>query len=132
MTAVDWWAGAEAFTPRSPERGRWWQKPPTRSNLRAPMITRDDVLHVARLARLELAEPEIERMIQDLGKILGYMAELNQLDTRAVPPTAHIAVDEAPFRADEVVAGLPSETALREAPRQSDGGFAVPAFVDEG
>ena len=96
------------------------------------MITRDDVLHVARLARLELSEPEVGRMIQDLGKILGYMAELNQLDTSSVPPTAHIAVDRAPFRADEVVTGLTSETALGEAPRQSDGGFAVPAFVDEG
>jgi aspartyl-tRNA(Asn)/glutamyl-tRNA(Gln) amidotransferase subunit C len=96
------------------------------------MITRDDVLHVARLARLELAEPEIKRMIQDLGKILGYMAELNQLDTSAVAPTAHVAVEAAPFREDEVVPGLASETALSEAPRQSDGGFAVPAFVDEG
>jgi len=96
------------------------------------MITRDDVLHVARLARLTLAEPEIDRMIQDLGKILGYMAELNQLDTSNVPPTAHVAVDKAPFRSDEVVMGLSSEAALVEAPRQSDGGFAVPAFVDEG
>jgi aspartyl-tRNA(Asn)/glutamyl-tRNA(Gln) amidotransferase subunit C len=96
------------------------------------MITRDDVLHVARLARLTLEEPEIERMIQDLGKILGYMAELNQLDTSNVAPTAHVAVDKAPFREDEVVFGLTSETALGQAPRQSDGGFAVPAFVDEG
>jgi aspartyl-tRNA(Asn)/glutamyl-tRNA(Gln) amidotransferase subunit C len=96
------------------------------------MITRDDVLHVARLARLTLEEPEIERMIQDLGKILGYMAELNQLDTSNVAPTAHVAVDEAPFREDKVVFGLTSETALGQAPRQSDGGFAVPAFVDEG
>jgi aspartyl-tRNA(Asn)/glutamyl-tRNA(Gln) amidotransferase subunit C len=99
---------------------------------RIAMITRDDVLHVARLARLQLAEAEVERMIEDLGKILGYMAELNQLDTSAVPPTAHVAVDKAPFRDDEVVPGLASETALAEAPRQSDGGFAVPGFVDEG
>ena len=96
------------------------------------MITRDDVLHVARLARLELAEPEIERMIEDLGKILEHMAQLNELDTSAVLPTSHLAVETAPFRPDEVVAGLAFETALAEAPRQSDGGFAVPAFVDEG
>jgi aspartyl-tRNA(Asn)/glutamyl-tRNA(Gln) amidotransferase subunit C len=96
------------------------------------MITRDDVLHVARLARLELSEPETRRMIEDLGKILEYMAQLNELDTSAVPPTAHVAVETAPFRQDEVVAGLPFETALAEAPRQSSGGFAVPAFVDEG
>ena len=96
------------------------------------MITRDDVLHVARLARLELAEPEVERMIQDLGKILEYVAQLNELDTSAVAPTSHVAVETMPFRRDEVVAGLAFETALAEAPRQSDGGFAVPAFVDEG
>jgi aspartyl-tRNA(Asn)/glutamyl-tRNA(Gln) amidotransferase subunit C len=96
------------------------------------MITRDDVLHVARLARLELAEPEVERMIRDLGKILEYVHQLNQLDTSAVPPTTHVAVETAPFRADEVVPGLGSESALNQAPRRSGDGFAVPAFVDEG
>jgi aspartyl-tRNA(Asn)/glutamyl-tRNA(Gln) amidotransferase subunit C len=96
------------------------------------MITRKDVEHVARLARLKLTEPEIEQIIHDLGKILQYMAELNQLDTSGVEPTAHIAVDAAPFRADTVVAGLVTESALAEAPRHSGDGFAVPAFVEEG
>jgi aspartyl-tRNA(Asn)/glutamyl-tRNA(Gln) amidotransferase subunit C len=96
------------------------------------MITRKDVLHVARLARLELSEAEIERMIQDLGKILEYIAELNQVDTSGVAPTAHIAVEAAPFRADAIVPGLAAETALAEAPRHGGSGFAVPAFVEEG
>ncbi len=96
------------------------------------MITRQDVLHVARLARLELSEAEIERMIQDLGKILEYMVELNQVDTSGVAPTAHIAVESAPFRADAIVPGLAAETALSEAPRHTGSGFAVPAFVEEG
>ena len=96
------------------------------------MITRDDVLHVARLARLELTEAEVRRMIEDLGKILDYVALLNELDTSAVPPTAHVAVETAPFRQDRAVPGLTVESALSQAPRQNGGGFAVPAFVDEG
>ncbi len=94
-------------------------------------ITRDDVLHVAKLARLELEEPEIQLMIADLGKILAYVGELAELDTSDVPPTAQIAVDRAPLRPDERRAGLPHEVALAGAPRVVDGAFAVPAFVDE-
>jgi aspartyl-tRNA(Asn)/glutamyl-tRNA(Gln) amidotransferase subunit C len=95
-------------------------------------ITRDDVLHVAKLSRLELAESEIERMRVDLEKILGYMAKLNELDTSAVPPTTQVAVEAAPLREDEARPGLDSDTALAEAPRHAGSGFAVPAFVDEG
>ena len=95
-------------------------------------ITRKDVLHIAKLARLELAESEVENMIVDLDKIIAYVALLNELDTANVPPTAHIAVSSAPGRADEVVPGLDTDSALAEAPRRSDEGFAVPAFMDEG
>jgi len=94
-------------------------------------ISREDVLHVARLARLELDEPEVERMIGDLGKILEYVATLSELDTSAVPPTGHVVVGSAPLREDQVEPGLPSDTALGEAPRRAGSGFAVPAFVDE-
>jgi aspartyl-tRNA(Asn)/glutamyl-tRNA(Gln) amidotransferase subunit C len=95
-------------------------------------ITRDDVLHVAKLARLELAEHEIERMTADLEKILGHVTQLEELDTSSVPPTAQVAVQAAPLRADVVEPGLPAEAALREAPRHAGSGFAVPAFVEEG
>lgn len=95
-------------------------------------ITRDDVVHVAKLARLELSEAEIERMVRDLGTILEHVAELSKVDTAGVEPTAYVAVDSAPLRPDAVVPGVDRELALREAPRQEDGGFAVPAFVDEG
>ncbi len=94
-------------------------------------ITREDVLHVAELARLELREDEVERMIRDLGGILEYVAELAALDTSDVPATAHIPVEGAPLRADEPAQGLGTDEALAEAPRTSDGSFAVPAFVDE-
>lgn len=95
-------------------------------------ITREDVLHVAKLSRLELAEHEIERMTVDLEKILGYMAQLNELDTAAVPPTTQVAVQAAPLREDRIERCLENEEALAEAPRQAGGAFAVPAFVDEG
>jgi aspartyl-tRNA(Asn)/glutamyl-tRNA(Gln) amidotransferase subunit C len=94
-------------------------------------ITREDVLHVAKLSRLELNESEIEPMRVDLEKILGYMAQLNELDTRAVAPTTKVAVAAAPLREDAVLPSLPTELAMSEAPRHAGGGFAVPAFVEE-
>jgi aspartyl-tRNA(Asn)/glutamyl-tRNA(Gln) amidotransferase subunit C len=95
-------------------------------------ITRDDVLHVAKLARLELSDAEVERMVRDLGRILGYVEELSGVDTRGVEPTAYVAVEAAPFRPDRIVPGVARDVALAEAPRHGDGAFAVPGFVDEG
>ena len=95
-------------------------------------ITRDDVLHVAKLARLELGPDEVDRMVRDLGRILEYVAELSRVDTQGVPPTAYGAVDAAPFREDSVEPGVEREVALAQSPRHSAGGFAVPGFVDEG
>ena len=95
-------------------------------------ITRADVLHVAKLAKLQLSDAEVERMVKDLGTILEHVAELSKVDTSGVPPTAYVAVDAAPLRPDVVVEGVNRDIALREAPRHEDGGFAVPAFVDEG
>ena len=94
-------------------------------------ITRETVLHVAKLARLELEDSEIDRMQKDLGNILEYVNSLAELDTDAVPETTQVAVLGAPLRRDVVEAGLSNEVALREAPRSAGGGFAVPAFVEE-
>ena len=94
-------------------------------------ITRETVLHVARLARLELEGEEIERMQRDLAKILGYMEQLGELRTEGIPATAHVAAERAPLRPDEQVPGLDQERALSEAPRRGGGSFAVPGFVDE-
>ena len=95
-------------------------------------VTRDDVLHVAALAKLRLSEDEIERMQRDLARILGYVELLGELSLDDVEPTAHVAVDRAPLRPDCIVPGLTREAALSEAPRTLEGGFAVPAFLDEG
>ena len=94
-------------------------------------LKREDVVHVAKLARLELASDEVEPMLRDLAQILDYVAELSALDTSAVAPTAQIAVQQAPLRDDTLRQGLSPELALSEAPRRAELGFAVPAFVDE-
>jgi len=95
-------------------------------------ISHEDVLHVAKLAKLQLNESEVETMRQDLEKILDYVAQLSELDTADVPPTAHVAVSHTPLREDAAHEVLSTEETLREAPRRAGDGFAVPAFVDEG
>jgi aspartyl-tRNA(Asn)/glutamyl-tRNA(Gln) amidotransferase subunit C len=95
-------------------------------------VSREDVLHIAKLAHLRLEEDEIAAFQNDLGNILGHIEQLNELDTQTIAPTAHVAVTAAPLRMDEVVQGLRNEEALAEAPRPREGGFAVPAFIDEG
>ena len=94
-------------------------------------ITRETVLHVAKLARLELGDSELERMQKDLGNILEYVNSLAELDTASVPETTQVAVLGTPLRADQVEPSLANEVALSQAPRSAGGGFAVPAFVDE-
>ena len=94
-------------------------------------ITRDNVLHVAKLARLELSETEIDRMQRDLDRILEYVNQLSELDTSNVPATTQVAVVAAPFRSDAERPSIPHDIALSQAPRSSSDGFAVPAFVDE-
>jgi aspartyl-tRNA(Asn)/glutamyl-tRNA(Gln) amidotransferase subunit C len=95
-------------------------------------ITREDVLQVARLAKLRLRDAEIDSLIHDLAEILDYMALLDELDTSDVTPTAHVGVECAPLREDRVLPVLRTEDTLSEAPRRGGDGFAVPAFVDEG
>lgn len=95
-------------------------------------ITRDDVIRIAALSNLSLSAPEVERMTRELGSILAYVRQLQELDVDAVEPTAHVQVEELPVRDDLPFTSLPRELALREAPKTAEGGFAVPAFVDEG
>jgi aspartyl-tRNA(Asn)/glutamyl-tRNA(Gln) amidotransferase subunit C len=94
-------------------------------------ITRETVLHVARLARLELEGDEVERMQRDLGNILGYMQQLSELPTEGIAATTQVAAESAPLRDDALIPSLDHELALAEAPRRGGGSFAVPGFVDE-
>jgi aspartyl-tRNA(Asn)/glutamyl-tRNA(Gln) amidotransferase subunit C len=86
--------------------------------------------HVAKLASLSLTDAEAEKLAGELGAILGYVDELAALDTSDVPPTAYVQLERAAWRADEPKPGVAHEVALAQAPRTSQGGFAVPAFVE--
>jgi aspartyl-tRNA(Asn)/glutamyl-tRNA(Gln) amidotransferase subunit C len=94
-------------------------------------ISREDVLRVAALARLDLDEESLEGLVRDLDQIVGYVRKLDELDTSHVPPTAQAGAVRAPLRPDVAAPGTPTDLALREAPRSTSEGFRVPAFVDE-
>ena len=91
------------------------------------MIAREDVLHVARLARLWLAEEEIEPMARELSAVLDHVAKIGELDLDDVPPTSHVVEVTGALRPDEPRPCLPREVALAQAPAVSDDGFLVPS-----
>lgn len=91
------------------------------------MLDRDQVLHVARLARLELSEDEVQRMAGELSKVLDHIEKIGELDLDDVPPTSHVVDVVNALRADRPAPSLPPEVALREAPEPVAGGFGVPS-----
>jgi aspartyl-tRNA(Asn)/glutamyl-tRNA(Gln) amidotransferase subunit C len=91
------------------------------------MIDRDQVLHVARLARLRLTEEELERMPGELTKILEHVEKMGELDLDGVEPTSHVVALQNVLREDEPRPCLPREKALAGAPDVVDGGFRVPS-----
>lgn len=91
------------------------------------MIDREQVLHVARLARLELSEEEVERMAVELSGILEHVDRIAALDLDDVEPTSHVVELENVLRADEPEPSLPRERALEQAPEPVDGAFRVPS-----
>ena len=90
-------------------------------------ITRDDVLHVARLARLALREDEIERLQVQLNAILDAVGKVSELDLADVPPTSHPLTLVNVFGSDEPEPCLPVEEALANAPEREGDFFRVPA-----
>jgi aspartyl-tRNA(Asn)/glutamyl-tRNA(Gln) amidotransferase subunit C len=91
------------------------------------VIDREQVLHVARLARLQLTEDEVERIAGELSKILGHIETINELDLEGVPPTSHVVEVANALRADEPRPSLPREVALANAPERTEEGFLVPS-----
>jgi aspartyl-tRNA(Asn)/glutamyl-tRNA(Gln) amidotransferase subunit C len=92
------------------------------------MLSRDQVLHVARLARLELTEAEQQRMSEELTKVLDHIERIGELgDLADVAPTSHVIAVENVLRADEPWPCLPPEIALASAPDVDMGGFRVPS-----
>ncbi len=95
--------------------------------MRATVIGRDEVLHVARLARLALAEEEIGPMARELSAVLDHVARIGELDLDDVAPTSHVVDVTSALRPDEPRPCLPRDVALAQAPAVSDGGFLVPS-----
>lgn len=93
-------------------------------------ITRAEVEHVARLARLGLTEGEKEAFTGQLSRILGHMQAMNALDTRDVPPTFHILPLHNVLRPDEPQDSLPREVALANAPQSEAGAVKVPKITE--
>lgn len=91
------------------------------------MIEREQVLHVAKLARLRLSEEEVERMVGELSGILDHVDRIGNLDLEGVEPTSHVVALENVLRADEPRPSLPREVALASAPDPSDGAFRAPS-----
>jgi len=91
------------------------------------MIDREQVLHVARLARLELSDDEVARMSTELSAVLDHIEKIGELELDGVPPTTHVVEVSNALRPDVVEPSLPREVAFEHAPSVADGGFRVPS-----
>jgi aspartyl-tRNA(Asn)/glutamyl-tRNA(Gln) amidotransferase subunit C len=91
------------------------------------MLDRDQVLHVARLARMALTEAEVNKMAEELSKVLDHVERIRELDLEGVAPTSHVIDVGNVLRADEPVPCLPRDIVLDQAPEPVNGGFGVPS-----
>ena len=93
-------------------------------------LSREDVLHIARLARLGLTEAEVEKFSEQLSLLLENFEVLQQVDTTDVPPTAQSIDLQTVMRDDEVAESLPPEQILANAPQKDEGFFRVQAVLE--
>ncbi|TSK04427.1 MAG: Asp-tRNA(Asn)/Glu-tRNA(Gln) amidotransferase subunit GatC [Geobacter sp.] len=93
-------------------------------------ITRAEVEHVARLARLELTDAELDTFTGQMDGILAYVEKLNALDTDGIVPTSHAVPMENAFRADEPTGSIGVENALANAPQRAESFFRVPKVIE--
>jgi aspartyl-tRNA(Asn)/glutamyl-tRNA(Gln) amidotransferase subunit C len=93
-------------------------------------ITKKEVEHVARLARLELSELEKETLTDQLSNILTYVEQLNELDTKGVEPTSHVLDINNVMREDVPEASLPQDLALANGPDKALGHYKVPKIIE--
>jgi aspartyl-tRNA(Asn)/glutamyl-tRNA(Gln) amidotransferase subunit C len=92
-------------------------------------ITKEEVLYVAQLARLDIEEASIDKFAEQIGNILEYVNQLRQVETAGIQPTSHAIALTNAFREDAEKNHLPRETALTNAPQQEQGSFVVPKVV---
>ncbi len=97
----------------------------------APKISREEVDHVARLARLALSEEEKARMGEELSSILAYIDQLRELDTNQVEPTSHAIPMVNVMREDEIRPSYPMEAMLQNAPEREGDFVRVPKIIEE-
>ena len=95
------------------------------------ILSLEEVEYIAQLARLELTIEEKERYRQQLSAILEYASRLQDLDTRAIPPTSSVLPPHASLRPDDPRPGLTLEEALRNAPDTSRRQFRVPLVLEQ-
>jgi len=93
------------------------------------MISRQEVEHVARLARLRFEEDELTRLQPELGRIIDYVRQLAELDLSGLEPTSHAVPLKNVLRADEPVPGLSQEEATGNGPDVERGQFVVPLIA---
>ena len=91
------------------------------------VIERDQVLHVAKLARLRLSEEDVERMAGELSGILEHVDRIGELDLDDVEPTSHVVELENVLRPDEPRPSWPKDVVLEQAPDPAEGAFRVPS-----
>jgi aspartyl-tRNA(Asn)/glutamyl-tRNA(Gln) amidotransferase subunit C len=91
------------------------------------VIDREQVLHVARLARLRLSDEEVGRMAGELSGILEHVDRIGELDLDEVEPTSHVVDLENVLRPDQPRPSWPRDVVLEQAPDPSDGAFRVPS-----
>src|SRR5690554_3336716 len=94
---------------------------------RMSRISKEEVMHVAHLARLALTEEEIQKFTQQLDAMITYAEQLNELDTENVEPTSHVLNMKNVMREDISDKGLPVEEVLKNAPEHEDGQIKVPS-----
>lgn len=93
-------------------------------------LTLEEVQHIADLARLDLTEDELARFRGQLSAILDYFQQLENLDTKKVPPTSSVSAGEAPLRADQVRSSLALDDLLQNAPESAERQFRVPPVFE--
>lgn len=93
------------------------------------MLSKAQVEHVALLGRLELSEEEKEKYASQLNDILEHVEKLSELDTRDIPPTAHVLPLRNVMREDRVCDSVTNEEALLNAPAKEEGYFKVPKII---
>ncbi len=94
-------------------------------------VSKKDVEHIAKLARLEFSEEEKEKFTRQFNEILSYIEQLNKLDTGTVKPLSHVIELSNVFREDEATPGLTPDQALMNAPAKTEKFFKVPKVIGD-